>query len=313
MVGHGDIKASVSATGFTNPFDNPNLSWSITNSNVTNPRYSLKEKSELVYDLGSNPAGVDSRRFEVEAQNALSGDKSVDVVVVDYYRYGYKGLPGNLDQKLAQVNSKILKPIQSLTDNLNSWFGSKLKAEIKPIKITGEKYNEESNNYRHYYDIIKQGITGGIALKASTPTMYPPPLAFLNIKGVSEVGAFLTGSVEFDLSGNRYEATNAETKKIEPTISKFTIESKLSGCVEVGLKAQLTVAKDQVEFSASGSGKGCVSGKVEINVTKETVDLSGQFDPIILAAKVKVKSKGIIDFSLVDFEDFFAITDKIPF
>jgi hypothetical protein len=83
MVGHGDIKASVSATGFTNPFDNPNLSWSITNSNVTNPRYSLKEKSELVYDLGSNPAGVDSRRFEVEAQNALSGGKSVNVKVVD--------------------------------------------------------------------------------------------------------------------------------------------------------------------------------------------------------------------------------------
>ena len=164
-----------------------------------------------------------------------------------------------------------------------------------------------------YYDVIKQGITGGISVKLSTPTIYPPALEFLNIDGISEVGAFLTGSVEFDLSGNRYELTNGETKKVDNSISKFTVEAKFSGCIEVGLKAQLLVAQDQVEFSASGSGKACLSVQTAFNFSKmELESRTVQIEPVMLAIKLKVKSKGVIKFSLIDYEGSLAITNKIP-
>ena len=63
-----------------------------------------------------------------------------------------------------------------MADKINTFLGTdKFKAEIKPIKIKGEKYNEEDKNSRQYFEVVKGTVGGGISIKGEFlgyPVMY---------------------------------------------------------------------------------------------------------------------------------------------
>ena len=237
-------------------------------------------------------------------------NKNVNVKWVDENRGDASFMPPAVSHTVQEFSRKILIPLKKVTDKLNDFLGTdKFKGEIKPVKIKGEKYNEEDKTSRHYFEITKGTINGGLAIKGEF-LGYPPFLKILNIDGVSKVGIYVTPKVEFNLSGGAIRKKILETNKIIE--DELFVEGSLKGCVELGLKAELLVAKDLVDFSVSGFGEGCASGKVNYNIS--TNDFKGglYLDPIKLGVKAKIKSKGSFNFTLVDIDKSWSITDKIP-
>jgi|GEM_PF-6066370 hypothetical protein len=95
-------------------------------------------------------------------------------------------------------------------------------------------------------------------------------------------------------------------------IDEMFLEASLKGCIEIGLKAELLAAKKYVDFYVSGFGEGCGSGKLKYSFTKQEFEGGVYLDPIILGVKAKIKSKGVLEFELVDIDKSWSITDKIP-
>lgn len=244
-------------------------------------------------------------------------DKTVSVKWVDEDRKDASFMPPAVSHLITQFNDDLLKPCKKLTDKLDQWTGSKpgdkqnFKVEIKPIKIKGELFNEEDINSRQYFEVLKGSINGGISLKGEF-FGYPPFLKPLNIDNVSKVGFFISPKIDINLVGAKLKKTIGETKKTLK--DEFAIEGNIKGCIEVGLKAELTVdqdKKDYIEFSVKGSGEGCVSGKKIFNFSTNKWDGGFYIDPIKLAVKAKISSKGYFKFTLVDFDGSYIITDKV--
>ncbi|WP_345144699.1 fibronectin type III domain-containing protein [Flavobacterium ginsengiterrae] len=240
--------------------------------------------------------------------------KDVKINWVKEERKDASFMPLPVTNVVTQFNDKLIKPFESITKRLDKWTGSKpedkenFKIEIKSIKIKGEAYNEEDSGSRHYFKTLKGSLNGGISLKGEF-FGYPPFLAPLNIKNVTKVGFFISPKVEVNIVGARLMRTIGESNK--KTKDNFLIEGNIKGCIEVGVKAELLVAKDDIEFSVRGTGEGCVSGKRVFNFTTNKWDGGFYIDPVKLAVKAKIKSKGSFKITLVDFDQSFTITDKI--
>jgi hypothetical protein len=239
---------------------------------------------------------------------ANSSSKSVNVKWVYEDRKEASFMPPAVNHTIEQLSSKILIPLKNVTDKLNDFLDTdKFKAEIKPIKIKGESYNETDKNSRHFLKVTKGTINGGLSIKGEF-LGYPPFLKFLNIEDVSKVGIYVTPKVEFNLIGGAEKKYIGENDK--EINNDLYIEGNLKGCIELGLKAELLVAKDLVDFSVNGFGEGCASGKIIYNVTDSKFIGKVYLDPIKLGIKAKIKSKGSFNFTLIDVDKSWSITDK---
>lgn len=109
--------------------------------------------------------------------------------------------------------------------------------------------------------------------------------------------------------GGRTVNTVGETNKV--LNDNFFVEGNIKGCMEVGLKSKLLVAKDLVDFSVKGFGEGCFSGKINYNMSIDKFVGGIYIDPIKLGVKAKIKTKdGAFKFTLVDVDKTWTITDK---
>ncbi|WP_375604867.1 hypothetical protein [Flavobacterium davisii] len=238
-----------------------------------------------------------------------SSSKDVNVKWINENRGDASFMPPAVSSQITQFNDKLLLPFKKVSDKINDFFGTdKFKIEIKPLKIKGENYNDIDLNSRHYFKVLKGSINGGLSLKGEF-LGYPPFLKILNIEDVSKVGVFASPKVEVNLIGGSLKKTVGETNNVFN--DEFYFEGNLKGCLELGLKAELLVAKDLVDFSVNGFGEGCGSGKVVYDITSNEFKGGFYFDPIKLGVKAKIKSKGGISFTLVDVDKTWAITDKI--
>ena len=75
-------------------------------------------------------------------------------------------------------------------------------------------------------------------------------------------------------------------------------------------KLESAIAKEDIDFELSGFSEGCASGKLKYNFTKQGFEGGLYLDPIILGVKAKIKSKGLLEFDLVDVDKSWSITDK---
>lgn len=66
------------------------------------------------------------------------------------------------------------------------------------------------------------------------------------------------------------------------------------------------------EFEAKGFIEACLQGGLKYNFTDENFKGSLYIPPVILGAQIKVKSKGVLKFDLVDWKGSVEISDKIP-
>ncbi|WP_017498222.1 fibronectin type III domain-containing protein [Flavobacterium sp. WG21] len=309
-VDYNDTEIKVTLSNDINLIPDENIKWKI--NNVDN-----SYKTGITQFTLPVNASVPNTTFTNISGYPNLTTKEVKVKWIKEGRSEQAFMPPAVSHLVTQFNDDLIKPFKKMTDKLDKFTGSlpgdkqNFKVEVKPIKIKGEGYNEEDDNSRHYFKTLKGSISGGINLKGEF-FGYPPFLAFLNIKGISEVGVFISPKVEVNLVGSRLSRTIGETnKKVK---DNFVIEGNIKGCIEVGLKAELTVdqdKKDYIEFSVKGSGEGCVSGKRVYNFTTNKWDGGFYIDPVKLAVKAKIKSKGYFKFTLVDYDASWAITDKV--
>jgi hypothetical protein len=92
----------------------------------------------------------------------------------------------------------------------------------------------------------------------------------------------------------------------------FYISGAAKGCIEAGLEFELLVAKSAVEATVRGFGKGCIGGAVKYkNGDENPVTVNVSIDPVVVGINAVVKSKGYIEFSLVDWSYEYALTKEL--
>jgi len=156
------------------------------------------------------------------------------------------------------------------------------------------------------FDIGKMSKSGGVEMKWESPTIYPPVLKPINIGGVVECGLYANASLDFPVAGGMNYQKIHETGVLKVN-NPFYLSFKGKGCVEAGLKFKLLVATDQVDCEVKGFGKACVGGGITLR-NNDVSEAKMELDPIVVGISAKVKSKGYIKFTLVDWKYNYALT-----
>jgi hypothetical protein len=92
----------------------------------------------------------------------------------------------------------------------------------------------------------------------------------------------------------------------------FYISGAAKGCIEAGLEFELLVAKSAVEATVRGFGKGCIGGAVKYkNGDEPPFSINVSIDPVEVGINAVLKSRGYVEFSLVDWSYEYALTKEI--
>lgn len=177
--------------------------------------------------------------------------------------------------------------------------------------IKGESFNDEIDESRHYKEVIDGNIEGGFEIELKEKVFYPPQLKFLNIVKISECGLYGKAFIELPIAGGYEKEVIHETGK--KLIEKpFYVSGAIKGCIEAGLKFKLLVAPSYVDVDVRGFAKACAGGTLKYKNTIGFEDSKISVDPLVVGITAKIKSKGYIEFSLVDTTYEYALTKEIP-
>ncbi len=285
LVGEGKINANVSATGFQNPFTNPNLSWSFIREGQSNPQTQFATKSNITYDFKANPVGVDKRTYEIEAQNAVGDDKSVNVVVVDEDGEKEKLTIGSetfgetikkafeLEKTIAKTAEELEKlPFIKRTKSKFESAGGKIAFYYNAIPFEKTEVNKEDNGSILYYRErkIKGGFEAGIKGEWKYPVWEIPfdklPIpqsaidwcksyvtAEVNIKGKADAGGeIIVEEIDKKWGGNiSWEIGKA---KINPAQIRLK--------AEFGAEAEVSILKKSDLFSVVANASGMAKAEL---------------------------------------------------
>lgn len=170
----------------------------------------------------------------------------------------------------------------------------------------------EIDNSPLYQEAIEWSITGSMTADADKMITHPA-LTLLEKTNVLKAGVYISGGISVGVKGT--------IKDVKPVGEKaFTRETAFAdlfanGCLEFGLKTELLVAKSLVECEAKGYAKGCLQGRYRYYFTDKKDDDHRKFKfsipPVVLGVRAKIKTKGWVEFDLVDYEGEIAITDEI--
>jgi hypothetical protein len=299
------INYQMTTTGVKGDFDNSEPLWS-----TTLPKNSLYE-GEVLNSTGS-VAGETRHSSEAKGKvfsTAVGKMLDVKVEVVDQSRHATEFMPPGVSALLTSTYNKTKTGMEQVQRVLEP-FGV-AKFEVKPLKIKGEKYNKEDEGSRHFLEVTDGNINGGFEVKLYEKTIYPPFLKPLNISGVSKCGLYGKASIDLPITGGIEQERIHETQKLK--INKpFYISGAAKGCIEAGLEFELLVAKSAVEATVRGFGKGCIGGAVKYkNGDENPVTVNVSIDPVVVGINAVVKSKGYIEFSLVDWSYEYALTKEL--
>ncbi|MCK0147422.1 fibronectin type III domain-containing protein [Arenibacter sp. F26102] len=181
--------------------------------------------------------------------------------------------------------------------------------KINPIKIEGSKYNEEDYYSRLYKKWEIGSVKGGISASLPKLKVTHPILNGLSRLNVADVGLYAQFNFSITARGGVERFTYIEHTNYEND-NPF-LEVGPSGCLEAGIEAILLVGKDLVDFEVRGFAKGCIAGKLKYGFNTNL--LKGEFyiPPVVLAGRLKIKTKGALEFELVDWEGSINITEKL--
>lgn len=125
-------------------------------------------------------------------------------------------------------------------------------------------------------------------------------IAYIGLYEKAEFGLNLIGGMEM----YKY----AESGKENGT--QPFIELTARGCLEAGLKANLLVAKDLVDFEVKGYTQVCVAGSLKCNFGNSEFTGKLFMPPVIVGGKVKIKTKGVLQFDLIDWNGSVSVFDE---
>jgi hypothetical protein len=320
----GEILYLVKAKGITSNSDrNRKVNYKI----LTNPKLKKGREEDIIWNY-SNINGT--RQYDngkiniyrnlwereamfttsVEAGIPSKTSKSIDVLFVD-------GNVTTLDFMPPAVNSIVKGKLQDIEDNLkildkiNRKLGlsEKTKFKIDPIRVSGQKYNEEDEESR-LYKIYEQGsVTAGVKAELAEVSFTHPALKLAERTGIFKAGAYFMFKIQAQVKGGVKRHKYVERNKYIGTDPFIKIVSK--GCIEAGLRAELLVLKNQVEFDVKGYVEGCLAGELKYSYKKKKFQGAMYIPPVLLVAHAKIKSKGILKFELVDWRGKIEISDRI--
>ncbi|SZD73104.1 TANFOR domain [Candidatus Ornithobacterium hominis] len=184
-----------------------------------------------------------------------------------------------------------------------------VRVQINPIKIMGEKYNEEDKNSRLFKQVEEGSASGGIKITSRDALITHPLLQGLSRSGIADIGFYANISASVDLKGGvrRYKFIESDSYiNNQPFLSLGP-----SGCLEAGLKAELLIAKDLVDFEVRGYTQSCLAGNVRYNFNSKVLKGEIYIPPITLNGRILIRSKGQLNFELVDFNSNISITPKV--
>lgn len=245
--------------------------------------------------------------IRVEGGNPIELNKEIEIVWFSSQQKTYNFLPPGVKHVLNDLYKKIhdnVKILKKYIPSKNEYI------KISPLQYSGTSFMEEDTNTRHYKYIERAKLGGSITLSSNRipiPTL--PVLTALSRANVMDLGLYaqLSASITAGAGVDRYrlsEHTNFQNDKPFLTIGS-------SGCIEIGLQAKLLVAKTLVDFDAKGYAKGCLAGNISYSFNSKIMKGELYIPPVVLGASVKLKTRGKLEFELVDWSSSVTVTDKI--
>tara|TARA_R110000868_G_scaffold271087_1_gene530581 strand:+ start:2963 stop:6085 length:3123 start_codon:yes stop_codon:yes gene_type:complete len=234
-------------------------------------------------------------------------EKGIDVVWFDQSKSSFSLMPPAINHVLSETFEKIEKGLEVLNKYIP---GEKTEIKVDKITIKGEQGNYEDEVSRLYYLRQTESLKGGIAIEFPKVKIPLGPLVAINRSGIIEVGPYLQASLGVSAAGG------VERKKYIESNTYAKDEKYISltayGCLSAGAGIKLLVAENLVDFNVDFKGKGCIAGTGKYNFSTKL--LIGEFyiPPVVLAGKINIKTKGTLDFELINWTKEIPITDKIP-
>ncbi|WP_159264539.1 hypothetical protein [Tenacibaculum maritimum] len=221
----------------------------------------------------------------------------------------------SIDQKQFNfIPTNIYNSLVNHYGSLEQLFGAFNKydigipVKIDPIKIGGTQFNEEVKRSRLYKHIQRGYVNGGVSVDFEN-FLTVPALKLLERANVVKVGISLKFKAGVKLEGGveRYKIIENDFYEDNNPYIKFNPY----GCVGLELGAELLVARDLLEIDIGGDVTSCIGGIIQYKFGTDKFDGYVYLDPLILSGWVKIKTKGLLDFELIDWKDSIRITEKI--
>lgn len=231
--------------------------------------------------------------------------KSVDVQWVDGSIQSFSFVPPATSAVLTKTFHEVENNLKLMDKVLNV---SGVEFKVEPIKMTGKRFNKEDEELR-LYEIVEQGsISGGASAKLYDKTVTHPALAILSRAGVADVGLYVSFSFGCYLTGGveRYKYIESNNYIGNNPFIDFSPK----GCLEAGLKAKLLIGSDLVDIEIRGYAQGCLAGQLKYNFDYDKFNGRIYLPPVVLGGKVKIKTKGTLEFELVDWNSSISVTDE---
>ncbi|WP_161496035.1 fibronectin type III domain-containing protein [Zobellia sp. OII3] len=230
-------------------------------------------------------------------------EKGIDVVWVEGGTSQFNFLPTGVYNVIVSKYGS-LEQIFGIFDDYS--IGS-IPVVIDPIKVGGSKANIEIPDSRKYKYVEKGYINGGLSVYFDK-FFSPPQLVLLERTGVAKIGLTLEFQAGVKLEGGVEKIKIVENDYFEN--DDPYIKFNPYGCATLKLGAELLVAKNLLEIDIGGDVSSCIGGIIQYKFATEQWEGQLYFDPLVLSGWVKVKSKGLLDFELIEWKDSFKVTDR---
>lgn len=233
-------------------------------------------------------------------------EKGIDVVWFDQSKSSFSLMPPAINHVLSETFEKIEKGLEVLNKYIP---GEKTEIKVDKITIKGEQVNYEDEVSRLYYLKQVESLKGGITINFPKLPIPVPALEPINRSGIIEIGPYLQANCGVTVAGGveriKYVESNTFSKD-----EKF-VSLTAFGCISAGAGIELKVAKNLVDFNVDFKGKGCIAGSGKYNFSTKKLTAEFYIPPIVLSGNIKIKTKGTLEFELVNWTKDVSITDKI--
>ncbi len=287
-----------------NSFGDLDIAWSYRDQTVNK---NLQQEFGVKHINRNLKETDDILTTSVSAGSPDKETRSVDVKWVDGSIKSFSFVPPATSAVLTKIFNDVGGNLQLVTRKIPI-LG--LDFELDPLKITGSEFNLEDDNSRLYKHFQQGSIKAGITLQTDRKLFTLPFLQVLSRAGIVDLGLYGQLSLNFSATGGMDRFKFVESSNYQG--QGLYIDFAANGCIQVGLIAELLVAKELVNFEVKGSATGCLTGRLRYR--NNTGDFEGSvfIPPIVLAGNIKISTKGVLEFDLVDWSKSVTITNKIP-
>jgi hypothetical protein len=210
------------------------------------------------------------------------------------------------------TSAVITKTFETVDNNLklvDKYVNIGVKLKVEPIKITGRLYNQADPDSRLYREVKYGNITAGAKAETNEKPLTLPIFQALKRMEIADVGLYVKAEFGFYLIGGMEMYKYAESGKENGTLPFMEFTAR--GCIEAGIKAKLLVGTDLVDFEVKGYAQACLAGVLRFKFDDQSFTGKLTIPPVVVGIKAKVKTKGVLEFDMVDYNASYSVIDEI--